>query len=187
MHGVERLMLGLVDNPGLVRQLLGLCAEVLVACANAQFEAGIDALAIGEGGAGANMLSPRMYDEVLLDIHRKMIGSIHGPTIMHICGDITARLDSLQRIGLCCFSFDHTIEPSLMREKSSGIFRIMGNINTADLLNGTPADIESQVHENLEAGVDIIGPGCAISPLCPSANIRAMSEAIHSWHERMAL
>jgi [methyl-Co(III) methanol-specific corrinoid protein]:coenzyme M methyltransferase len=60
----------------------------------------------------------------------------------------------------------------------------MGNVNTTDLLTGSPEDIKTQVFDNLDAGVDIISPGCAISPLCPSANIKAMSEAILAWEEK---
>jgi [methyl-Co(III) methanol-specific corrinoid protein]:coenzyme M methyltransferase len=59
----------------------------------------------------------------------------------------------------------------------------MGNVNTTDLLTGSPVDIRKQVFADLEAGVDIISPGCAISPLCPSENIKAMSEAIRTWEE----
>jgi [methyl-Co(III) methanol-specific corrinoid protein]:coenzyme M methyltransferase len=59
----------------------------------------------------------------------------------------------------------------------------MGNVNTTDLLTGSPDEIKAQVFENLEAGVDIISPGCAISPQCPSANIKAMSEAINAWKD----
>jgi MtaA/CmuA family methyltransferase len=184
MHGVENVMLGLIDNPELIRQFLEICASILVRCANAQFEQGIDALAIGEGGAGANMLSPQMYADILLDVHKRMIAEIQGPTIMHICGDITPRLDSLRQIGLHCFNFDWAIAPRLMRERSKSSFRIMGNVNTTDLLTGSPEDIRSQVFENLEAGVDVISPGCAISPRCPSANIKAMSEAIIAWKDK---
>jgi MtaA/CmuA family methyltransferase len=183
MHGVENVMLGLMDNPELILQFLEICTSILVRCANAQFEQGIDALAIGEGGAGANMLSPQMYADILLDIHKRMIGEIQGPTIMHICGDITPRLDSLRQLGLHCFNFDWAIAPRLMREQSESSFRIMGNVNTTDLLTGSPDKIRSQVFDNLEAGVDIISPGCAISPKCPSANIKAMSEAIIAWKE----
>ena len=183
MHGVENVMLGLIDNPELIRQFLEICVSILVRCANAQFEAGVDALAIGEGGAGANMLSPQMYREILLDVHKRMIADIQGPTIMHICGDITPRLDSLRQIGLHCFNFDWAIAPQLMRERSGSSFRIMGNVNTTELLTGSPDEIKTQVFENLEAGVDIISPGCAISPQCPSANIKAMSEAIVAWED----
>jgi [methyl-Co(III) methanol-specific corrinoid protein]:coenzyme M methyltransferase len=183
MCGVENVMLGLVDNPERIRQFLDICTSVLVRCANSQFEAGADALAIGEGGAGANMLSPQMYEEYLLEVHRRMIAEIEGPTIMHICGDITPRLDSFRRIGLHCFNFDWAIEPSLMKRHSVSSFRIMGNVNTTDLLTGSPQAIRKQVFENLDAGVDIISPGCAISPLCPSENIKAMSEAILAWED----
>jgi [methyl-Co(III) methanol-specific corrinoid protein]:coenzyme M methyltransferase len=69
----------------------------------------------------------------------------------------------------------------MMRE-AGGAFRLMGNVNTADLMLGHPADIERQVFENLDAGVDIIGPGCAISPSCPNENLRAMVDAVIKWH-----
>ena len=128
------------------------------------------------------MLSPRMHEEFLLGVHRWMLQRIQGPTIMHICGDITPRLDALQHTGLTCFNFDWAIEPAVMKRAADGHFRIMGNVNTTDLMRGTPADITRQVIRNLEAGVDIISPGCAISPTCPNVNLRAMIETITRWH-----
>jgi len=70
-----------------------------------------------------------------------------------------------------------------MREKSEGRFSLMGNINTTDLHLGTPAEIERQVAENLEAGVDIISPGCAVSPLCPTENLLALASGIDKWYQ----
>jgi len=181
MVGLEKVMMGLLDDPQRIKDFLDAAVDVLTKCANAQFEAGIDALAIGEGGAGGNMLSPRMHREFLTDVHRRMVAQIQGPTIMHICGDITPRLDSLAQSGLTCFNFDWDIEPALMKEVSRGKFKIMGNVNTTDLLMATPREIERQVIQNLEAGVDIISPGCAISPNCPNGNLRAMRNAIDRW------
>lgn len=183
MYGVERVMMGLVTEPERISQMLDVAAEVLVRCANAQFEAGADALAIGEGGAGGNMLSPSMHEQFLLGVHRKLVGGIHGPTIMHICGDITPRLGSLSRLGLTCFNFDWAIDPGLMKERAGGAFKIMGNVNTTDLMLATPEDIQRQVEECLRAGVDIISPGCAISPKCPNANLMAMGQTIRRWYE----
>lgn len=68
-----------------------------------------------------------------------------------------------------------------MVQAAEGAFRLMGNVNTTDLLNAAPQEIERQVPENLEAGVDIISPGCAISPNCPNANLRAMVEAVAKY------
>ncbi len=182
MHGVAHTMIDLIQAPDTIRHFLDIAVDILTRCANAELEEGADAVAIGEGGAGGNMLSPQMHARFLLDVHRRLIAAIQGPTIMHICGDITPRLDALSQAGLCCFNFDWAIAPQVMVDKAGGAFRLMGNVNTADLLLGQPDEIERQVIENLEAGVDIISPGCAISPRCPNANFQAMVNAVRKWH-----
>ena len=177
MHGVDKVMMGVITDPDTIRRFVDVSIGVLVTCANAQFDAGADAIAIGEGGAGANMMSPQMYEDLLLEPHQRMIGQIQGPTIMHMCGDITPRLDALGRLGLTCFNFDWDIDPAAMRRASAGKFSIMGNVNTTDLMRAGPDAIEAQVGQCRSAGVDIISPGCAVSPECPNANFQAMARA----------
>jgi [methyl-Co(III) methanol-specific corrinoid protein]:coenzyme M methyltransferase len=181
MHGVENVLFGMVDEPQRIHRFLEVAVEMLVDFANAQFDIGIDALMIGEGGAGAQMMSPAMYQEFLLPIHQQMIQRIKGPTVMHICGDISARFAMLRQTGLTCFNFDWAIPPPAMVEAAAGSFTVMGNVNTADLLNAEPAEIERQVHENLAAGVHIISPGCAISPRCTNRNLQAMVHAVDQY------
>jgi [methyl-Co(III) methanol-specific corrinoid protein]:coenzyme M methyltransferase len=183
MHGVENVMIGLIEDPGKIRAFLDVAVDILVACGNAQFALGVDALAIGEGGAGANMISPEMHETILLPVHQRMVSRLNGPTIMHICGDIMPRLHLLGNTGFTCFNFDRAIPPKVMAEAAAGRFTVMGNVNTADLLNAQPTEIERQVVENIEAAVHIIGPGCAISPRCPNANLRAMADAIQNVQE----
>ncbi len=181
MHGVKETLIDMVREPDKIKHFINVATDILIECANAQFDVGIDALAIGEGGAGGHTMSPRMHEKFLLEAHRRMMRGIKGPTIMHICGDITPRLNLLSEIGLTCFNFDWMIKPKVMKELSKGKFRVMGNINTTDLMVEGPEVIEKQVFENLEAGVDIISPGCAISPTCPNSNLRAMLKAIKKW------
>lgn len=181
MHGVEETMLLLYDDPAMLLRFLDVAVEILERSANAQFEAGADAVLIGEGGAGAQMLSPSMYERYLLDAHRKLVQAIRGPTILHICGDITPRLGALAQVGFDCFNFDWAIKPREMKRAASGRFSIMGNVRTSDLLRAGPEVIERQVRECLEAGVDIVSPGCAVSPECPVENFLAMGRAIAAW------
>ncbi len=178
MHGVDVTLTGLLTAPGLIRTFLEASLDVIVPFANAQFGCGIDALAIGEGGAGAHMLSPELYAEFLAPVHRRLVRAIDGPAILHICGDITPRLGLLKDLGIACFNFDWAIPPARMAEAAEGAFTLMGNISTETLLNGTPADVAAQTRACVEAGVHIIGPGCAISPRCPNANLRAMTQAV---------
>jgi [methyl-Co(III) methanol-specific corrinoid protein]:coenzyme M methyltransferase len=184
MHGLENVLAATVEAPDLVSRFLEVAAEILAVHANAQLAAGADAVAIGEGGAGASMLSPAAYERLLLPVHQRMVRAIRGPTIMHICGDITPRLAAMKRVGMTCFNFDWAIRPAAMKEAAGGAMRLMGNVNTGDLARGTPGEIERQVFENLDAGIDIISPGCAVSPKCPNVNLRAMAEAIAKWEQK---
>ena len=178
LMGIDRAMMAAIDEPDAVRGFLDRCTDLLIRSANAQFEAGADAIVIGEGGAGAKMMSPRMYADLLLPFHQRLIAGINGPTVMHICGDVRNRLDAMGHTGMTCFNFDWSIPPQEMVTAAAGKFTVMGNINTTDLLNAKPEDIRQQTRENLDAGVQIISPGCAISPKCPNANLRAMAEAV---------
>ncbi len=184
MHGLKETLIDMIKKPDRIKHFINIATDILIECAKAQFDEGIDALAIGEGGAGGRVMSPEMHEKFLLEAHKRMIKAIHDPTIMHICGDITPRLHLLSATGLACFNFDWAIKPKVMKELSKGKFKIMGNINTTDLLTAEPEVIEKQVFECLEAGVDIISPGCAISPKCPNSNLKAMSEAIKKWTKR---
>ncbi len=180
MHGVDQTMMDAVMAPDTVRRFEDACAEMLAVCANAQFEAGADAVAIGEGGAGANMMSPEMYEDLLLETHQQLINEIRGPVILHICGDITPRLRAIAQAGPACFNFDWEIDPAEMKRAAAGRFKIMGNVNTTDLLLGKPDQIAEQVKRCVAAGVDIVSPGCAVSPECPNENLRTLSDAARS-------
>ncbi len=181
MHGLESTMTGLVEAPERIVAFMDRTVDLLAAYGNAQFAEGADAIVIGEGGAGAQMLSPAMYEAYLLPVHKRLVARIQGPTILHICGDIRPRLGMLARTGITCFNFDWAIPPQDMVEAAWGHFSVMGNINTADLLYGAPETIEKQVEECLRAGVHIISPGCALSPKCPNRNLRLLAEVTERW------
>jgi [methyl-Co(III) methanol-specific corrinoid protein]:coenzyme M methyltransferase len=182
MYSVEETMLGLLDDPQQITAMLHAGTEIVVESANAQFQAGADAIAIGEGGAGSAMLSPERYASLLLGVHQRVVRDIRGPVIMHMCGDITRRLESLSQLGMACFNFDWEIPPSVMKRISQGNFRIMGNVNTRDLLLAEPETIERQVFDALRAGVDFVSPGCAVSPLCPLENLKMLATARDAWY-----
>ncbi len=174
LHGVDATMMDMIERPDRVHAMLDVAVEILARCAAAEVEAGADAVAIGEGGAGGNMLSPAMHRAFLSDAHQRLVAQIPAPTIMHICGNMTPRVDALIDSGITCFNFDWAVDPATMKEKAGGAFTLMGNINTTDLLLGTPHEIRQQVLGCVDAGIDIISPGCAISPRCPNINLQTM-------------
>jgi [methyl-Co(III) methanol-specific corrinoid protein]:coenzyme M methyltransferase len=64
-------------------------------------------------------------------------------------------------------------------DKVAGRISLMGNVNNAEiLLNGTPKDVREATLYALEAGVQVIGPECAVPLRTPLENLQAISRAV---------
>jgi [methyl-Co(III) methanol-specific corrinoid protein]:coenzyme M methyltransferase len=56
---------------------------------------------------------------------------------------------------------------------------LAGNVNAPKaLLQGTPEDVRREVRYAAEAGVQIVGPECAVPLATPNANLRAIADAL---------
>jgi len=63
-------------------------------------------------------------------------------------------------------------------EAAGGQVSLLGGISNIEaLLQGTPEDVYKQARYNIEAGIDSIGPECAISLHTPMENLKAIIAA----------
>jgi [methyl-Co(III) methanol-specific corrinoid protein]:coenzyme M methyltransferase len=61
---------------------------------------------------------------------------------------------------------------------SVGDVKILGNVSSKEtLLFGTPEKVKAEAKKAIEAGVDLLEPGCGIAPPTPLANVKAFVEA----------
>jgi [methyl-Co(III) methanol-specific corrinoid protein]:coenzyme M methyltransferase len=68
-------------------------------------------------------------------------------------------------------------------EKVDGRISLVGNINNPEaLFNGTPEDVYKQARYAIEAGVDLIGPECAIPLATPMENLEAIVSATNDGY-----
>jgi [methyl-Co(III) methanol-specific corrinoid protein]:coenzyme M methyltransferase len=59
----------------------------------------------------------------------------------------------------------------------------VGNINNPETLYSKgPEEVAAEVLENLDAGVQLVGPECAIPLQTPIENLKAIPEAVRWWH-----
>jgi uroporphyrinogen-III decarboxylase len=59
---------------------------------------------------------------------------------------------------------------------------LMGNIdNAVTLLTGTPADVRTEVFRALDAGIEIIGPACAVPLTAPMANLLEIRRSVDAY------
>ena len=180
--GVEDFLIMTRLDPDGVKALLDAYIPVTVAFANAQLRAGADVVTLPDHATG-NMVSPKDYAEFLVPIHRKMLPQIGGPTILHICGKCLDRIPLIITEGYDAYHFEWQNDPKQAVEAARGEISLLGGIsNIEGLLQGTPDDVYQQARYNIEAGVDSVGPECAISLQTPIANLKAIVAAAENGY-----
>ena len=176
--GLEEFLIDTITNPGLVRRRLHALKEVTVEFGIAQLRAGADVLCIADHTTGS-LVRAEMYRDYLLEIHQEINARIGGPTVLHCCGPTLDRMDYFAQAGFDSYHFESANDAVKAKEIVAGRMTLIGNVNNPDtLLRGTPADVARECRYALEAGVDIIGPECAVPLRTPNRNLKAIVETV---------
>lgn len=170
------LQLGMGEIEKVTRMLRQLM-PVTVAFANAQFQAGADIVVMADHITG-NLVGPEHYRDVLLPIHQELTAQINGPLILHVCGNCSDRLEYFAQSGVEAYHMEWQVDAKMAVEKIGHLVSLVGNVNNPDVLyQGNPDDVYKQVRYAVKAGMNIIGPECAIPLSTPMENLRAIVEA----------
>jgi len=181
MFGVQDFLIWTLLEPEKVRAILRELMEIVVTYANAQVEAGADALCYGDHATG-DLVSRQMYVDFLRDLHKEIRKRINAPLILHICGNTLDRMPDIAETTMACFHFDSNVDPAAAKAAVNGKISLMGNIdNSVTLLTGTPADVRAEVFRALDAGIDIIGPACAVPLTAPIANLLEIRRSVDAY------
>ena len=173
--GIENFLMGTLDDPEQTRRILDALVPVTLQFARAQIEAGADCLLLGDH-ATRDLCSPMAYRDFLQEIHRQLAEQIPCPVILHICGNTQDRIGMIAQTGLAAFHWDiKTGPPERVRELAGTKLALMGGIGNLKLLGGAPAEIRRQAQDAAAAGIDIVGPECAIPLRTPLANLLAVA------------
>jgi [methyl-Co(III) methanol-specific corrinoid protein]:coenzyme M methyltransferase len=172
--GVERFLMGAIDDPDHTRRIIERLLPITVRFAAAQIEAGADCILLADH-ATRDLCGPRMYEEFLLPLHRQLAAAIKAPVILHICGNTSDRIAMIAETGLTGFHWDtKTGSPAEVRRLAGPRLALMGGISNYKLLRSTPAEIAADREAAAQAGINIIGPECAIPLATPLANLLAI-------------
>jgi [methyl-Co(III) methanol-specific corrinoid protein]:coenzyme M methyltransferase len=179
--GVERFLMGAIDDPGQTRQIIDRLVPVTVRFAAAQIEAGADCILLVDH-ATRDLCGPRMYEQYLVPLHQRLAEEINAPVILHICGNTSDRIEMIAQTGLACFHWDTKTGSSVEARRLAGQhLALMGGISNYRLLQATPEEIAADSVAAANAGIDVVGPECAIPLATPLANLLAV---VPSAHER---
>ena len=156
--------------------------EVTILFGVAQIEAGADALTVPDHATG-DLVSGEYYDRYLKDMHAEFVDLIPAPLILHICGRTVDRMNSIAETGMAAFHFDSKNKPQESMDIIRDRISLVGNINNPETLYAKGPDaVHAEVCANLDAGVHMVGPECAIPLQTSIENLLAIPRAVHEWH-----
>jgi len=182
IRGVETMLLDMFDNPDFVKDLIIFATDVAKEYSKALVDAGADAITLIEPSATCELIGPSDFEQYAAPTIGALSKSIKVPTILHICGNTTPILPTLETLDVDAVSIDHVVD---VRD-AHNTFKdtvLVGNVNPVDvLLFGTPQDVEAESLKCLDAGVDILAPGCGFSPNTPLENMKTFASCKH--HQR---
>ena len=183
MAGTQNFLLQLgLEEKEKINKMLRQLMPVTIAFANAQFQAGADIVVLADHATG-NLVGNYHYKEYLLPLHREITEKIKGPLILHVCGNCSDRLDLFAESGVDAYHFEWQVDAKLAVETVGDRISLVGNINNPEVLfQGTPDDVHQQVRYAIEAGVNMIGPECAIPLSTPLENLKAIVAATHEGY-----
>ncbi|MDW7733082.1 MAG: methylcobamide:CoM methyltransferase MtbA [Methanolobus sp.] len=176
MNGDDWFMAIMTDEE-FATALMDLATEFNIAYAKRMAENGADTMVIIDPTASAMLIGDEYYQKYVVPAHKKIIDAMREmnvATVIHICGDTTMSLELVESSGVDAISVDQNVDVATAKSKLSKAV-IIGNLDpVAALWKGTPESIKEVSQKALDAGVDLLAPGCGIVSKTPNANLQAM-------------
>jgi [methyl-Co(III) methanol-specific corrinoid protein]:coenzyme M methyltransferase len=180
--GVEPFLLLSLDDPGKTKLVLDRLKEATVQFGQAQIDAGADALCLPDPATG-DLVSGEYYERYLQEVHTEFAERLDIPLILHICGRTVDRMPFIAKTGMAAFHYDSKNEPPESMEAVDGGIALVGNINNPEtLFSKGPEAVRAEVYANLDAGVQLIAPECAIPLQTSIENLLEIPKAVRDWH-----
>lgn len=155
--GFGRFFLRLADEPGFVAALLEARTEWCLAVFREAVRLGAEVLVLGDDAAHKNgpMISPRLWREMVLPCHRRIVREAKAPVVWHSDGNIEPLLPMALEAG---FAGIHGLEPAagmdlarIKREYGRDLV-LVGNIDVRVLCGRDLAAVRDEVARCLGQG-----------------------------------
>ena len=182
LRDVSDFLLDLAIDEPYACDLMDVCVATGIAFAEAQVEAGVDTIGIGD--AIASQVSPSMYERLIQPREKQLIQAIKTMGVyvkLHICGDITHLLPGIADLDIDILDVDHMVDMRAARDAMGTSIALAGNIDpVSGILQGTPEKIRKQTL-GIYAMVGnpfIVNAGCEIPAGTHPENLKALCEPI---------
>lgn len=151
----------------------------IIAYAEAMVEEGADAIAVSDPTATGEILGRESFEAFVLPMYIRLLERMKRtdtPVIIHICGNAGSILDSLSVLDVHALSFDSAVNMKFARKRVRN--RLMGNVSTTLLKNGSPEKVIAITENAMRSGVDVVSPACGLDMATSALNLRVMTDYV---------
>ncbi len=197
MLGMEKMMVELVGNPGLVEAVVAKVEEFTLTCLRTlltRYPGGVDVISCGDdyGSQDRLLLSPGMIGGFFMPSLKRHfdLGKEHGTLCYHhCCGAIFDMIPLFIEAGLDVLNPVQTsatgMEPARLKAAFGAHLAFHGGMDIQQTLRtGTPASVREEVRQRigtLGPNGYILAPSHLLQPDIPPANIVAMYDEVRAW------
>jgi len=155
--GFENFFVALLERPAFVHKLLEARTEWCIAMFKKAVSLGAEVLILGEDGAhkGGPMISPQMWRQFVLPLHRRIVEEVGAPVIWHSDGAMESLLPMAVEAG---FMGVHPLEPAagmdlgeVKREFGEDLV-LVGNVDVGVLYGSDLEAVRQEVRRCFEQG-----------------------------------
>lgn len=162
MYNVQEFLYDTLMDPDRVRLSMETLKVVPLMFAQAQLDAGADAIVWADHATG-DLVRNTMYRDFLLPLHQELIPQVPAPVILHCCGPTLDRIQFFREAGFKAFHFESQVAPDKALAETQGKIKLAGNINNpVTLFSRGPAEVRFEAQRAIDAGIQIIAPECAV-------------------------
>lgn len=189
LRGSQEAITEVAMRPEFIKGILEVATQWDIAYSKAAIEAGADIISIIDSTSGGDVLGPSQYSEFAQPYQKRVVDSIRGMdgySILHICGKTTKNMPMIIETGANGISVDQQMDIGWVKQQANGKAAVIGNVSpTSTLLFKKPKDVIAESKKCIDAGTDILSPGCGFASETPLENMKALVEAAHLYGSRI--
>ncbi|MGC8492356.1 MAG: uroporphyrinogen decarboxylase family protein [Syntrophobacteraceae bacterium] len=179
---LDLLLKGVKKDKTRVVEFLDKMTDVVIKTAQHYQELGADYISIRDMGTGTDLLSPRMWKDLIQPNLVKIFAALKPPRVNHICGATNLIIEMMAECGVEAVSVDHKNDMAESRRKLGDDVLIFGDFNAYDTLcQMEVSKVEDVIKRCIDKGADAVWPGCDLWPDTRQENVEAYVAAIHKY------
>jgi len=185
--GFERYLILMHERPDLFERLMQLNERFCVDWANAQVEAGANAICYFDPVSSTTITAREFFLATGREIARRTLAQIKAPAAMHFAsGRILPRVPDLLDTGAAVIGVSSHEDLGALKHAAQGRLSLLGNLNGIAMRHWTPEQAESAVRDAIRAagrgGGFILADNHGEIPWqVPDAVLMAISQAVARW------